>query len=155
MLGFHRVDYARNLDLQSRLGFRGTGQTRREPKKQFVPLPPCGRRPLAVRSGSTMQVPSIVLRVLRPPPPDASKEERLRFVRRCALLPLPGVPLLWILVIFFGYGSTWLLIPLGVSTGLGLETVASLSWRIRRLRAQSSATSAPNAFLAKSSASPR
>jgi hypothetical protein len=83
-----------------------------------------------------MRAPAIVQRVLRPPPPGATKEERLRFVRRCTLFPLPAVALLWIVVLAFGTDST-LLIVMGVATGLSLESVASLTWRIRRLNAQS------------------
>ena len=67
-----------------------------------------------------------------PPAPDASREERLRYVRRCTMLPLPAVALLWIVVLGFGHDPTWLLIVIGASTVLGLESVVSLSWRIRR-----------------------
>jgi hypothetical protein len=74
---------------------------------------------------------------LRPPAPGASKEERLRFVRRCTLFPLPAVALCWIVVLAFGNAPSWLLIAMGVGTTISLESVASLSWRIRRLRAQS------------------
>jgi hypothetical protein len=48
------------------------------------------------------------------------------------VLPLPPVALLWIIVLAFGHNPTWLLIVMGVATALGLESVVSLSWRIRR-----------------------
>jgi hypothetical protein len=55
------------------------------------------------------------------------------------MLPLPGVALLWIVVLGFGFGqySTWLLIVMGAGTALSLESAASLSWRIRRASSQS------------------
>lgn len=73
-----------------------------------------------------------------PPAAGASREERLRYVRRCTLFTLPEVALLWVVVLGFGHDPGWLLIVMGASTVLGLESVASLSWRIRRARAQSS-----------------
>jgi hypothetical protein len=78
-------------------------------------------------------MPAIVLRILRPPGRSASKRQQLRFVRRCALLALAPVPLLWIDAIAFGYWPTWLLVVAGVGTGSSLLNIASLSWRIRRL----------------------
>jgi hypothetical protein len=80
-----------------------------------------------------MQMPAIVLRILRPPGPGASKEERLRFVRRCALFALAPVSLVWIDAIAFGYWPTWLLVVVSVGTGSSLLNIASLSWRIRRI----------------------
>lgn len=71
-------------------------------------------------------------RILRPPAEGASKEERLRFVRRCSLIQFPGAVAVWILVLVVGM-PTWALILLGVATATGLESVASLTWRIRRL----------------------
>jgi hypothetical protein len=71
-------------------------------------------------------------RILRPPAEGASKEERLRFVRRCSLIQFPGAVAVWILVLVVGV-PTWVLIALGVATATGLESVASLTWRIRRL----------------------
>jgi hypothetical protein len=80
-----------------------------------------------------------------PPAPGSSREERLRYVRRCTLLPLPAVALLWVVVLGFGHDPTWLLVVIGASTVLCLESLASLSWRIRRARSQSSDGSAdPN-----------
>jgi hypothetical protein len=80
-----------------------------------------------------------------PPAPGSSREERLRYVRRCTLLPLPTVALLWVVVLGFGHNPTWLLIVIGASTVLCLENLASLSWRIRRTRSQISDGSAdPN-----------
>jgi hypothetical protein len=80
-----------------------------------------------------------------PPTPGASHEERLRYVRRCTMLSLSAVALLWIVVLGFGHDPTWLLIVMGASTVLGLESAASLSWRIRRTCSQSSDRSAdPN-----------
>jgi hypothetical protein len=38
----------------------------------------------------------------------------------------------WIIVIAVG-APTWLLIGVGFGTAIGLESVASLTWRIRRL----------------------
>ena len=73
-----------------------------------------------------------------PPTPDASREERLRYVRRCTLFTLPSVALVWVVVLGFGHDPGWLLIVIGASTILGLESVASLSWRIRRARSHSS-----------------
>jgi hypothetical protein len=82
-----------------------------------------------------------------PPAPSSSREERLRYVRRCTLLPLPAVALLWVVVLGFGHDPTWLLIVIGASTALCLESIASLSWRIRRARSQSSDGSAdPNSL---------
>jgi hypothetical protein len=72
-----------------------------------------------------------------PPAAGASREERLRYVRRCTMLPLPSVALLWIVVLGFGQHSTWLLIVMGAGTALSLESAASLSWRIRRAASQS------------------
>jgi hypothetical protein len=81
---------------------------------------------------------SIVRRFLGvPPAAGASREARLRYVRRCALLPLPSVALLWVVVLGFGQYSTWLLIVMGAGTALGLENLAHLSWRIRRAGSQS------------------
>lgn len=77
-----------------------------------------------------------------PPAPGASREERLRYVRRCTLLPLPAVALLWVVVLGFGHGPAWLLIVLGACTIVSLENTASLSWRIRRARYQNSDGSA-------------
>ncbi len=82
-----------------------------------------------------MRIPAIALRILRPPEPGASKEQRLRFVRRCALFALAPVPLLWIDAIAFGYWPTWLLVVAGVGAGSSLLNIVSLSWRIRRLGA--------------------
>lgn len=79
------------------------------------------------------------------PAPGSSREARLRYVRRCTLLPLPAVALLWVVVLGFGHDPMWLLIVIGASTVLCLESLASLSWRIRRARSQSSGGSAdPN-----------
>lgn len=69
-----------------------------------------------------------------PPAPGFSREERLRYVRRCILLPLPGVALLWVVVLGFGHDPTWLLIVIGASTVLCLASLVSVSWRIRRAR---------------------
>jgi hypothetical protein len=52
------------------------------------------------------------------------------------MLPLPAVALLWVVVLGFGHDPTWLLIVMGTSTILGIENVASLSWRIRRAGSQ-------------------
>jgi hypothetical protein len=80
-----------------------------------------------------------------PPAPGSSREERLRYVRRCTLLLLPAVALLWVVVLGFEHDPTWLLIVIGASTLLFLESLANLSWRIRRLRSQSNDGSAdPN-----------
>jgi hypothetical protein len=77
----------------------------------------------------------VLRRLLGPPPTQGtSREEQLRYVRRCAVLPLPSVALLWLVVLAFGHNPTWLLVVLGVGTAGSLETVASLSWRIRRAR---------------------
>jgi hypothetical protein len=85
--------------------------------------------------------PSASSRILRrflgvPPAPGASREERLLYVRRCALLSLPSVALVWVVALGFGHFPGWLLIVVGVSTILGLGNVASLSYRIRRARSQ-------------------
>ena len=77
-----------------------------------------------------------------PPAPGASREERLRYVRRCTMLPLPAVALLWVVVLGFGHDPAWLLIVIGAGTVLSLESTASLSWRIRRAHSQSSDGSA-------------
>jgi len=90
---------------------------------------------------------SLILRKLlgMPPQRGASREQRLRYVRRCTVLPLPPVALLWIIVLAFGHNPTWLLIVMGVGTALGLESVVSLSWRIRRESARgSNASPDPN-----------
>jgi hypothetical protein len=80
-----------------------------------------------------------------PPAPGASREERLRYVRRCTLFTLPSVVLVWVVVLGFGHDPGWLLIVMGASTILGLESLATLSWRIRQARFQSSGGSAePN-----------
>jgi hypothetical protein len=77
----------------------------------------------------------IVRRLLGAPPTrGCSREERLRYVRRCAVLPLPFTALLWIVVLGFGHEPAWMLIVIGAATALGIETVANLSWRIRRAR---------------------
>jgi hypothetical protein len=70
--------------------------------------------------------------ILRPPAEGASKEERLRFIRRCSLIQFPGAVAVWILVLVVGM-PTWALIVLGVATATGLGSVVSLTWRIRRL----------------------
>jgi hypothetical protein len=67
-----------------------------------------------------------------PPGPGASREERLRYIRRCAIVPLPWIALVWIVVLAFGHNSTGLLVVLGVATVLSLGNVASIGWRIRR-----------------------
>jgi hypothetical protein len=77
-----------------------------------------------------------------PPAPGASHEARLRYVRRCTVLPLPFVALLWIVVLGVGHNAAWLLIVLGACTVLSLESTASLSWRIRRASSQGSDGSA-------------
>lgn len=80
-----------------------------------------------------------------PPAPGASREQRLRYVRRCTMLPLPAVALLWVVVLGFGHASMWLLIVIGAATFLGLQSIASLTWRIRRTGSQSTDESAdPN-----------
>jgi hypothetical protein len=72
--------------------------------------------------------------ILRPPANGASKEERLRFVRRCAILPFTWLIVVWAIVLALAPVQTWLLILLGVCTVLGVANLASLTWRIRRLR---------------------
>jgi hypothetical protein len=71
-----------------------------------------------------------------PPAPGCSREEQLRYVRRCTLLLLPAVALSWVVMLGFGHDPTWLLIVIGASSLLCLESLASLSWRIRRARSQ-------------------
>src|SRR4029077_8437619 len=88
-------------------------------------------RSVSVQAGH-VQMPSIVRWLLRPPP-RASKSERLRFVRRCALIQFPGMVAVWGVMLAIGTTPTWLLIALGVATAIALETIASLTWRIRRL----------------------
>lgn len=73
-----------------------------------------------------------------PPAPGASREERLRYVRRCTVLPLPAMALLWVVVLGFQHDPIWLLIVLGTGSVLSVESVASLSWRIRRASSQTS-----------------
>jgi hypothetical protein len=73
-----------------------------------------------------------------PPASGASREERLRYVRRCTLLPLPAVALVWVLLLWFRHDPAWLLIVMGAGTVLSLESTANLSWRIRRAGSQSS-----------------
>ncbi len=77
-----------------------------------------------------------------PPASGASREERLRYIRRCTMSSLPEVALLWVVALGFGHAPTWLLIVLGAGTVLGLESVASLSWRIRRAGSQRNGGSA-------------
>ncbi len=82
-----------------------------------------------------MQPPAMLREILRPPASGAPKEERLRFIRRCALIQFPGMVAIWVVFLVLGM-PTWLLTMLGVATAIGLETVASLTWRIRRLSAR-------------------
>jgi hypothetical protein len=92
------------------------------------------------RSAQVIAKSPIARRLVGPlPAPGASREELLRYVRRCTALPLPAVALLWIVVLTFGFAPTWYLIVLGVATALSLESVASLSLRIRRATAKSTA----------------
>jgi hypothetical protein len=77
-----------------------------------------------------MRRPDILERFLRPPAAGASREQRLRFVRRCALFALAPVLLLWIDALVFG--PTWLLVLVGVATGLSLLNLLSLNMRIGR-----------------------
>jgi hypothetical protein len=80
-------------------------------------------------------------RLLGPPPAaGASREERLRYVRRCTVLPLPTVALLWLIVLASGHNPTWLLIGMGFGTAGGLETLANVSWQIRRERRRNEST---------------
>lgn len=46
--------------------------------------------------------------------------------------------LLWVVVLGFQHDPIWLLIVLGTGSALSLESVASLSWRIRRASSQTS-----------------
>jgi hypothetical protein len=79
----------------------------------------------------------ITRRLLGPPPAaGASREDVLRFVRRCAILPLPAVALVWIVVLTFGVGPTWCLIVMSLVTALVLANVASLSLRTRSAAAR-------------------
>lgn len=75
-------------------------------------------------------------RLLGVPPAPGASRERLRYVRRCTLFPLPAVALLWVVVLGFGHASKWLLIIVGTATFLNLQSAASLSWRIRRAGSQ-------------------
>ena len=71
-----------------------------------------------------------------PPSPSASLEERLRYIRRCTVFPLPAFALIWIVVLGFGHSPTWLLIVMGAGTALALGNIVSISLRIRRAGAQ-------------------
>ena len=73
---------------------------------------------------------------------DASREERLRYVRRCTMLPLPSVALLWVVVLGFGQYPTWLPIVMGAGTSLSLASAVSLSFRILRAGSHGDDTSA-------------
>lgn len=80
-----------------------------------------------------MQSPDILRKILRASPGQwASKEERLRLIRRSALSSFPGVVAVWVVVLDVGMPA-WGPIALGMATAIGLESVASLTWRIRRL----------------------
>lgn len=79
-----------------------------------------------------------------PPAPGGSRVERLRYVRRCTLISLFAVSLLWVVALGLGHDPVWLLIVLGAGTVLGLESAASLSWRIRRACSEGSGGSVEN-----------
>jgi hypothetical protein len=81
-----------------------------------------------------MRIPRFFERMLRPPAAGASKLERLRFVRRCALAQIPGVALVWLVLLSVATLPDWALIVAGIGTLLTFQTILHLSWRIRQLR---------------------
>lgn len=106
--------------------------------------PACG---LPLRSGRGPPAPteqSVTLSAIArrflgvPPTAGSSREQRLRYVRRCAVFPLPSLGLVWGIVLAVGHDAMWLLIVMGAGTVGSLVNIASLSWRIRRASSKSS-----------------
>lgn len=71
-----------------------------------------------------------------PPAADASRAERLHYLRRFYLRPLPlSLPVL-VFAVLAEWGSWWL-VPLGVGAVLWVQGFSSLGRQIRRERAPS------------------
>ena len=69
-----------------------------------------------------------------PPPPDAPRTERLHYLRRFYLRPLPFSLPVFVFAVAAEWGSWWL-VPLGVGAVLWVQGFASLGRQIRHEQA--------------------